>query len=145
MKKITAILTVFSLLLAFAACGKNEQPAKPGEETVTEAASDGLAGVININTKEAWQEKFPDKEIGEFYVHYAEYETGEYEEIYFFAKGQSLEEWVKTPFNLSGWFESDGQIVSENGSFVIKAQDGMPSDGCTLEAVKLDTPIQKAE
>ena len=143
MKKFTAVLMVLSLLLAFAACGKTEQTDTPDEgETVTDTADGGYAGVININTKEAWQEKFPDKEIGEFYVHYAEYETGEYEEIYFFAKDQSLEEWVDTPFNLSGWFESDGMIVSENGIYVIKPRSNEFSDGCTLEAVKLDAPIQ---
>lgn len=146
MKKIITVLAVLSLLLAFAACGKNEQADAPdGKETVTDTADGGFAGVININTKEAWQEKFPDKEIGEFYVHYAEYETGEYEEIYFFAKDQSIEEWVNSPFNLSGWFEADGMIVSENGSYVLKPESNGFSDGSTLEAVKLDTPIQNPD
>lgn len=149
MKKITAILTAFSLLLALAACGEKKQTnesetqAEKESETVTEAASaDGFAGVININTKEAWQAKFPDKEIGEFVVHYAEYETGEYEELYFYASDQSLEEWVDTPFNLTGWFVSEGLIVSADGNYVLKPRSNEFFDGCTLEAIKLDTPIQ---
>ena len=133
MKKIFAVILALALLASFAACSAKENNEEPTGEP--------LAGVININTPEAWQEKFPDKKICSFNVHYAEYETGEYEEIYYFAEGESLAEWAGEEFNLSGWVVSGDMLVSGNGQFGISLSETL-TDGCTLEAVKLDSPVE---
>ena len=131
MKKIFAIVLALGLLVSLAACSGKEADEKETEP---------LAGVININTLENWQAKFPDKKISSFNVHYAEYETGEYEEFYFFAEGESLAEWVDEEFNLSGWFINDNVLVSADGQFGINLSETLSAD-CTLEAVKLAEPV----
>lgn len=136
MKKLFTAFLALALLASFAACSDKESSEEP--------TSEPLAGVININTPEAWQEKFPDKKICSFNVHYAEYETGEYEEIYYFAEGESLAEWAGEEFNLSGWFVSDDMLVSGSGQFGIKLSETL-TDGCTLEAVKLETPAESPD
>ena len=131
MKKLFAVVLALALLVSFAACSGKE-PEEKGNEP--------LAGVININTLENWQAKFPDRKISSFNVHYAEYETGEYEELYFFAEGENLADWAEEEFNLSGWFVNDNMLVSADGQFGISLSETLSAD-CTLEAVKLAEPV----
>ena len=137
MKKLLAALTALTLILTLASCGKTEAP----ENSVdSENTSENFAGVININTQEAWQEKFPDSKIFSFTVHYAQYETGEYEELYFCADGGNLSDWVDTPFNLTGWFVYDGMIVSPDGQYAIKNPAPL-SENAVYEAERLEEKI----
>ena len=137
MKKLLAVLTALTLVLTLASCGKKETAENVNDIAAT---NENLAGVININTQEAWQEKFPDAKIFSFTVHYAEYETGEYEELYFCADGGNLSDWVNTPFNLTGWFVYDGMIVSADGQYAIKNPAPL-SENAVYEAEKLEEKI----
>lgn len=150
MKKLLAILTALSIALAFSACGKKDKADQPAdkktssstEETTTEPTSENLSGVTNTNSQEAWESKYPGINVCPFSIHYAEYETGEYEEQYYFANGGDLRDWVNTPFNIGGWFVYEDMVVSADGNYAVKEFESM-SSFCTFEAVKLDNPIQK--
>lgn len=135
MKKFFAAVFILALIISFSSCSGRDTEKSDGGQ---------LAGVININTQEAWEEKFPNRKIGSFNIHYAEYETGEYEEIYFFADGETLKEWESEPFNLSGWFVHEDMLVSGDGQYGIELSETL-QDGCTLEAVKLKEAVSVQE
>ena len=141
MKKLLAILTALSIVLAFSACGKKDKTtSEPEEPSSSETTSENLSGVINTNSQEAWETKYPGINVCPFSIHYAEYETGEYEEQYYFANGGDLRDWVNTPFNLTGWFVYDGMIISADGQYAIKNSAPL-SENAVYEAEKLEERI----
>lgn len=148
MKKLPAFLMALLSVFSLSSCTKDDVTNVPDNGATTAADPtgiqilDGDGSVFYSNSLEVWSEKYPNLNICPFTIHYNEYDTGEYEEQYFYAEGGNLLDWAGTPFSLCSWYAYDDMIVSADGKYAVKNPAPL-AEGCTYEAVKLNeaTPM----